>query len=182
MLFLEIPEREYYDEADNRFKVIEGFSFHLEHSLVSLSKWEEKYEKPFLDTTTRTDEETLYYIECMSIEPIKPYQVSLLGDTEIGKINDYIKKKNTATWITEKKGSGKPKTNKQIITSEVIYSWMVGLQIPVEFQYWNLNRLITLIQVCQIAQEPPKKMSPAQAAAKQRELNKQRRSQLGTRG
>lgn len=182
MLFLEIPEQEYYDEADNRFKIIAGFKFHLEHSLVSLSKWEEKYEKPFLDTTARTNEETLYYVECMSLDPITSYEVSLLGETEINKINEYIKKKATATWISENKGSGKPKTSKQIITSEVIYSWMVGLQIPVEFQYWNLNRLITLIQVCQLAQEPPKKMSPAQAAAKQRELNKQRRRQLGSRG
>lgn len=185
MLQLFFPEEEYWDEEINKFvKLPEVELPPMEHSLVSISKWETKYEKPFLsnDKDDKTSDEIRYYIQCMALEPFDESVLSRLGPTQFEQINEYISKKSTATWFSEEKKPGAARFNRKIITSEVIYGWMVGLQIPAEFENWNINRLMTLIKICQINQEPPKKMGKRQAAEQQRKLNAMRREQYNTTG
>lgn len=186
MLYLVIPEEETFDERTNKFGVLPEIVFPpMEHSLVSLSLWETEYEKPFIDKNakSRTLEELEYYLKCMSTEPITDDMLSRLRPVDIRKINAYLNKKSTATWFNEDNKKAVPAAQKnKVITSEVIYGWMVALQIPIEMETWNLNRLMTLIKVCQINQEPPKKMNPKTAAAEQRRLNALRKERYNTNG
>lgn len=153
----------------------------LEHSLVSLSKWESKWEKPFLSSIEKTDEETFDYIHSMILTPnVSPEFLTKLSTQNVRDINEYINKKMTATWFSNidepKKSTG------EVITAELIYYWMVALNIPIECETWHLNRLITLVRVCNQKNSPPKKMKPQEALAQQREMNARRRAELGTSG
>jgi len=180
MLQLEIPDVEIYDEANRTFSIRKGKVLRVEHSLVSLSKWEAKYCKPFLSDDNKTFSETVNYIKFMTVTPNIDSSVYANVDGEvIKKVNAYIMASMTAT--TFKRGQ-QHKINKDIVTSEVIYYWMITLGIPFECQKWHLNRLLTLINVCNIKNQPKKKMTKAAAFAQQRELNAMRRDRLGTRG
>lgn len=186
MLYLTIPEVETYDEQTNRFGTLPEIVFPpMEHSLLSLSRWETEYEKPFINNRDphKTNEELRYYIQCMTDEPITDDMLQRLRPQDVSKINTYLNKKATATWFNDDKKKHVPAAQQnRIITSEVIYGWMIALNIPIEMETWNLNRLMTLIKVCQINQEPPKKMNPKQAAAEQRRLNAMRRERYNTNG
>lgn len=180
MLELVIKSEELYDEANEEFVDQDSFTLRLEHSLVSLSKWESFFKKPFLSKGDKSQEELLWYIQAMNQTPNVPPEVfSRLGASEIDEINKYINDSMTATWFSEVPGS---KGNTEIITAELIYYWMIAFTIPVEFEHWHLNRLLTLIRVCNIKNSKPKKMSKAEAAARQRQLNEQRLKELGTTG
>ena len=180
MLTIVVPGVELYDEAAEEFITRGDVTLNLEHSLISLSKWESIHEKPFLGKDEKTSEEILSYIECMCMTRNVPEEVFLrLSSINIEDINHYIDKKMTATWFNEPPGA--PKT-RSVITAELIYYWMVVFQIPFECEKWHLNRLFTLIRVCNVKQEKPKKMSRTEVAARNRELNAQRRKQMGTRG
>lgn len=128
----------------------------IEHSLVSISKWESKWHKPFLSTEKNADE-ILDYIKCMTItQNVDPVWYTRIDNNNLSDIVAYIDDPMTATWFSE---DSKKTTNKEVITSEIIYYWMIQLNIPVEFQKWHLNRLLTLIRVCELKSQPPKKMS-----------------------
>ena len=177
------PPSELYDEKENKFIYVPArkeYKLQLEHSLVSLSKWESKWCKPFLSNKGMTDEESIDYIRCMTITQNVPSEAYYdLPAEEIQKISDYINAPMTATTFSgNEKGAG----NRKVITSEVIYSWMVALQIPPEYQKWHLNRLLTLIRVCNINNEPPKKMGTKQAASQYAALNAARRAKLNSKG
>ena len=180
MLTLEIAGEEYFNEELSEFELRDGFTLELEHSLVSLSKWESKFNKPFLGETERTLEELLYYIECMILTPNFPPEVlSRFSVDNFKVINEYIESKQTATTFSERpqrKGRG------ETVTSELIYYWMVAFNIPFECETWHLNRLFALIRICNIKNSPPKKMSKGEIARRNRELNDQRRAALGTTG
>ncbi len=152
----------------------------LEHSLFSLSKWESIHEKPFLNEDTKTQAETQSYILCMLRGDFDPDSIiSLFKDEDYERVNAYLDKKHTATWFTQ---NGPEKKSREVITSELLYYWMISFNIPIECQHWHLNRLLTLIRVFSAKQEKPKKQSPAEMAAKRRQLNAERQAKHGTKG
>jgi hypothetical protein len=170
---------EAFDESNETFVMQGGTVIELEHSLVSLSKWESKFEKAFLGKGEKTPSEVLAYIEAMALGEIPEGILSQLSEDNIQTINNYIDAKMTATWFRETPGA--PQT-REVITAELIYYWMVEFKIPFECQYWHLNRLFTLIRVCNLKGAKPQKMSRAEVARRNRELNAQRKAQLGTKG
>lgn len=181
MLQIKVPlSPEGWDEEKNEFVEPKMQVLQLEHSLVSLSKWESKWCKPFLSKNNKTSEEMLDYIKFMTItQNVKPDVYNHLTSENIEAINKYIESPMTATTFTEDKTS---KHNREIITSELIYYWMVALQIPFECQKWHLNRLITLIRVCNVKNAPPKKMSKREIMSRNAALNAARRKQLNSKG
>jgi hypothetical protein len=179
MLQLIIPSVEFYDEIKEEFVNTKEQIIQVEHSLVSISKWESKWNKPFLNKETKTIEETLDYIKCMTLtQNVKEEVYSRLTNDNIDLVSKYIAEPMSATWFNDdsKKGSG------EIITSEVIYYWMITYNIPFECQKWHLNRLLTLIRVCSMKNEKPKKMSRSELINSNKALNEQRKRQLNSKG
>src|SRR4051812_9427742 len=171
----------FFDETTDRFRDEGGFELQLEHSLVSLSKWEAEYERPFLGNQEKTAEEAMAYIRYMVVTPNPPEDfLERLSKENMEAINAYINKKMTATWFSD--ATPQTRRNTETVTAELIYYWMSIFQIEWEAQYWHLNRLFTLIRICNVKQDKPKKMSRAEAAARQRELNERRKREMGTRG
>ena len=180
MLQITIPARELWDEVNEEFVHTKECTLQLEHSLISLSKWESKWCKAFFSKQPKTYEETIDYIKCMTLNPnIKDEVYIGLTDDNVRAINKYIEAPMTATYFSQdKKGS----SNREQVTAELIYYWMIALNIPFECQKWHLNRLLTLVRVCNIKNTPPKKMSKRDAASRNAQLNAARRKQLNTKG
>ena len=180
MLQITIPQTELWDESKQEFVSLKEQTLQLEHSLVSLSKWESKWNKSFLSSREKTYEETIDYIKCMTLTPnVRPEVYRGLTKSNVEQINKYIEAPMTATsFVEDKRGTG----SRETITSELIYYWMIALNIPFECQKWHLNRLLTLIRVCEIKSQPPKKMSKREIMNRNSSLNSARKRQLNTRG
>lgn len=180
MLHLLVKGLEFFDEETNTFSVSDDVELDLEHSLVSLSKWESFFEKPFLSSGEKTPEEILAYVKMMIITPnINDDVILSFSQDNIKEINDYINSPQSATTfgtMPEQRGRG------ETITAELIYYWMVAFNIPFECQNWHINRLFALIRICNIKNSKPKKMGQHEIAARNRELNAKRREQLKTSG
>lgn len=180
MLQITIPGSEMWDEYNEEFVCSEGRVLTLEHSLVSISKWESNWCKPFLSKQPMTNAEIIDYVRCMSLtDDVDPKVFSCLSNNHIKLICDYIDRPMTATTINEP-NTGK-KSSEQV-TSELIYYWMVALNIPFECQYWHLNRLLTLVRICNIKNQPPKKMSRREILSRNAALNAARRKRMSTKG
>ena len=180
MLRITIPAVEQWDEAKQEFIYTKEQTLSLEHSLVSLSKWESKWCKAFLTKQEKTFEETLDYIKCMTLtQNVDPEVYNYLTNGNIKEINEYIEAPMTATYFSDEKTS---KTSREQVTAELIYYWMIALNIPFECQKWHLNRLLTLIKVCNIKNQPPKKRSKKDIMSRNAALNAARRKQLNTKG
>lgn len=181
MLQITIPSRDdLWDESKGEFVTSKEQKLVLEHSLVSLSKWESKWCKPFLSKQEKTTEETIDYIRCMTLtQNVDPEVYNFLTDDNIRDVNAYIEAPMTATWFSN---SNSGKQNREQITAELVYYWMIALNIPFECQKWHLNRLLTLIRVCEVKNLPPKKMSRREILNRNAALNAARRKQLNSKG
>lgn len=172
MLELVIYEPEQYDEVNNLFLEPKEHILKLEHSLVSLKKWESKWCKPFLIKKAKTVEEWIDYVRCMTVtQNVDPAAYRYLTNDHFKQINAYMNAPMTATTVPKDNSS----PNREIVTAELIYYWMITLNIPPEYQKWHLNQLLTLINVCNFKNKPPKKMSQSELMKRHRAVNASRR-------
>lgn len=183
MLELKIAASESYNEETGEFIPMDEVVVRFEHSLVSLSKWESKYKKPFLSDHPehkKTEEEAADYIRFMVLDELDFDLFERIGEEQVREIQQYITDSQTATTFPHEEAPNK--INRELVTAEIVYYWMVALNVPFETQYWHLNRLITLIQVVNHKNAPPKKRSRASMAEQQRRLNAERKAKYGTNG
>ena len=179
MLRLDVPELEFYDEKKGEFIYLKPLTLSLEHSLVSISKWESIYHRPFLGKDEKTTDETLEYIRCMTItQNVDPKVYRALTPELMRQLTDYITNPMSATTFS----NHNTKPDREVVTSELIYYWMTAYQIPFECEKWNIHRLMNLIKICSIKNAPPKKMSKSEILARNQSLNAARRAALGTKG
>lgn len=181
MLQIYVPAQEYYDERNEMFINIPAVTLKLEHTLVAISKWEAKWKKAFLGKQEKTNEEIVDYVKCMTLneEPIDPMVYTALTASDFKKVKAYLEDKMSASYLPERDHG----ENGDTITSELIYYWLVALQIPFECQYWHLNRLLTLVQICNMKNNPDKhKMSREELLARNRALNAERKAKYNSRG
>jgi hypothetical protein len=184
MLSINVGEQEALDESTSEFVMIGGYPLELEHSLASLSKWESKWETQFLSDKEKTNEQTLDYVRCMTITPgVPPDVFNTINNRDITRITEYINSKMTGTTFSSivKAQTGK----KETISAEIIYYWMVSLNIPLEWENRHLNQLLTLVRVINEKNAPAKKkstVSKSELIQQRRALNEQRRRQLNTSG
>lgn len=180
MLEITIPKQRLFNEKTSEFIYVKEQTLLLEHSLVSLSKWERKWHKPFI-SSDKTREEIMDYIKMMTItKNVDPQVYETMTEDVISQIKNYIDDPMTATTFGEHSNNGS--VNNEIITAEIIYYWMIALQIPVEFEKWHINSLITLIRVCEIKNSPPKKRSSREIASRTAALNAARRQKYAKKG
>ncbi len=179
MLRIIVGDEGFNDET-NEFVTVDPVVIELEHSLVSLSKWESKYEKPFLGRDEKTKEETFDYLKMMVLTEDLPDSIfEKFSQENIQEIKEYIDSKQSATIFTE---IGRGRGKEEVITSELIYYWMIAFTIPFVCEHWHLNRLLTLVRICGIKSGKQKKMPKGQLAQQYRELNERRKAEMGTRG
>ena len=179
MLQIIVRGKEVFDEATGTFYYPNETTLNLEHSLVSISKWESKWHKPFFSKIKHTEEETRDYIRCMTINKnVDPMVYNALNGNEINAIIDYIEDSCSAMYHDKKKNGG----SREEITSEKIYFWMFSYRIPKECEKWHISRLLNVIELFNDANTPPKKRRPKEIAQSYASLNAQRRKALGTRG
>ena len=196
MLTLTIPGSQRWDPNKEEFQYTKPVELRLEHSLVSLAKWEFNWHIPFLSNSgTLTPEQQLDYVRCMTVtQGVDPDVYQRLTKENHRAINQYIDDPATATWFrgepkpNEPKSTQKPRPKPRArhgrteTTAEVLYCQMFQLGIPKECEKWHLNRLLTLLRVCQEVNMPPKKIPRGEAMAQQRLLNEQRKARLHTKG
>ena len=181
MLTIVIPSNEKWNEITEEFIYSKSQTIQLEHSLVSISKWEAKWKKPFLSSKDKTNDETLDYIRCMTItQNVSPEIYFHLTKENLKDIEDYIESSMTATIFSRDNNSNKGST--EIITSEIIYYWMITLNIPFECQKWHIKRLLTLIKVCDIKNQTPQKQSTRDIMIENTRINEERKRRLNTKG
>ena len=174
MLKITIKGTEFFNQETGEFSYDKDTVLTLEHSLVSISKWEAKYHKPFLGDEKLTSEETIEYIKFMTLtQNVPPEVYNKIDNSTIKKISEYIRNPMTATWFSN---SNKRGGVKRVITSELLYYQMVAYNIPFECQKWHLNRLITLLRVCEEENQPKKKKSQKDALMEQAAINRARRA------
>lgn len=178
MLQIVVPEQEFYNEEDETFVKKPSVTLRLEHSLISIAKWEAKWEIPYLSTADKTTEQVIDYIRCMTVDKVDPEVYERLSLENMKNIQEYITAKMTATWFTETPSP----SHREIITSEIIYYWMIELGIPAEYQKWHINRLLALVRTINEKRKPAKKMSTQDMIAQRKALNEARLKKYNTHG
>lgn len=184
MLIIDVPlgEEQFDNELQQFVPSDDVFQLTLQHSLASLSKWERIFEKPFLGGGEKTSEEVIGYIECMVVTPNVPSEVfQKLTQAHFETINAHIDSKDSATWFSD---TGEAPKSREVITCEIIYYWMIkyGLTPISDYEYWHLNRLFTQLRVFSVKDSPQKTIKGPDAAARMREISRQRREALGSSG
>lgn len=179
MLTVVVPAQKVFDEDTSTFYDIPETTLHLEHSLLAVSKWESIWQIPFLDNKKqKTPEQVLSYVQCMCLDEVNPMVIKALTRKNVEQINDYLSNKMTATWISESAKNGAKKGSGKVITSELLYYYMSALQIPFTCETWNLQRLIMLIEVASLEQQPAKKMPKNEIISQRNALNKARQAKM----
>lgn len=177
-----IPHQSIWDEKKEQFINIEETTFQVEHSLISLARWESKWHIPFLGKEEKTSEQIQDYIRCMTLtQHVDPKVYQYISNSVLKEIFDYIEDPMTATWFSNSEKMPGVRKN-EVITAEIIYWWIVSLNIPVQFEKWHLNRLLTLIRVINVKNAPAKKMSKKDILARNRQLNAARRAKNRSKG
>lgn len=185
MLMVTIPDYEGFNQNTQEFITVKGTTLQLEHSLISLKKWEQKWHVPFLSTNDKTKEQTIDYIRCMTINPgVDPKVYRIVPPDVIKQVTEYINDPMTATWFNDQgnKKIGAQKNSGEVVTAEIIYYWMISLNVPVEFQKWHLNQLLTLIRVINVKNTPSKKMGQKEWASQRSAINAARRAKSHSAG
>lgn len=179
MLTITIPSYELFNDVTQEFISEDERAIQLEHSLLSISEWESRWNKPFLSNMEKTPNEIIDYVRCMTLTEGVPETAYLYINSEQYKlINDYIAAPMTATTISEPPG----KASKEIMTSELLYYYMIAANIPFECERWHLNRLLTLIRICSIKSQPEKKRPINEVMKSNAALNAARKKQFNTKG
>lgn len=180
MLKIQVKGRELFDENTLTFISAKDTVLQLEHSLISLAKWESKWHKPFLNNEQKTEEEMRDYIRCMTItQNVDPDVYYCMSEENLLEVKRYMEDPMTATWFNDKNN---PKSRQKAVTAELIYYWMISLGIPLEWEKRHLNRLLTLIRVCNNENAPKKKMSRRDVYKQNAALNEARKQKWGTTG
>lgn len=183
MLIIEIPERELFNEETQEFIKVKATSIQLEHSLISISKWESKWHKPFISEEQKTSEEFLDYIRCMTItQNVDKNVYNALTSRNLNDISSYIDNPMTATTVSSFQNDKNRASRKERVTSELIYYWMVAYNINFECEKWHLNRLLMLIRICKIKNSDPKKLSRSQILERNKAINEANKAKYKTRG
>lgn len=183
MLTITVPKNELYDSRTNRFIYTKETTLKLEHSLVSISKWESHWHKAFLKKGNKTNEEVIDYIKCMTItQNVDPNVYRSFTQDNMKDIQDYISDPMTATVIHEMASSKEGPISSETPTSELIYYWMIQFGVPSKYEKWHINKLLTLLKVCQIKSQPNKSISQTQLLQRNAEINAMRRAKLGSKG
>ena len=172
-----MPGAESYNEELNEFSYAPDTLIYLEHSLKSISEWEAKYHKPFMSNDPKDVDEIMYYIQCMCLDESYKEILDRLTSDNYTTINEYISDSQTATWFDD---TGK--RSSEIVTSELVYYWMISFQIPIECENWHINRLLTLIRVCSVKNAPEKEIPKNELMARNSRLNAERRRKYNTKG
>lgn len=182
MLTIVIPEQKLFNNDTNRFIHVKETKIQLEHSLMSIQKWEAKYHKPFIETKDKSKSEMRYYVQCMTItQNVDPMVYNAIPESVMLDIVKYIDDPMTAAVFKNNKQVGAAKKG-EFVSAETIYYWMITLGIPVEFRKWHLNQLLALIKFVNIKNAPSKKMSAREAAQQREILNAKRRAKLNSKG
>ncbi len=182
MLELEMDMLEYFDEEKSEFIYVPPMTVKLEHSLLSISKWESRTHKRFLDETAKTSDEMIEYVKCMTINKDVPdIAYPAIYQMYGSEIREYIEDSMSATTFKNRSDNRRRKTG-EAISSELVYYWMTAFNIPFECEKWHFNRLMTLINICSIKNEPPKKMSKGSVMKQNSALNAARRKMHHSRG
>lgn len=180
MLKIQVKGRELFDEETLTFISAKDTVLQLEHSLISLAKWESKWHKPFLNNEQKTEEEMRDYIRCMTItQNVDPDVYYCMSEENLLEVKRYMEDPMTATWFNDKNN---PKSRQKAVTAELIYYWMITLGVPLEWEKRHLNRLLTLIRVCNNENAPKKKMSRKDVYKQNAALNEARKQKWGTTG
>lgn len=184
MLEITIPECSKYDERSEEFVHIKQLTLKLEHSLLSVKKWEAKWHKPFLNTDDKTEEEILDYVSCMTLnrEKVDSNVYRVLSPAQLSAIIEYIQNPMTATWFSDNKRIGASNRTGEVVTAEIIYYWMISLRVPIELEKWHLNQLLTLLKVINVKNGGEKKMSKRETMEQMAALNRKRRAKYKSKG
>jgi hypothetical protein len=179
MLTLNVEGDEFFDSEKQMFFYTKPSLINLEHSLISVAKWEAHWKKPYLPSWSapgmQGPVEELDYIRCMIIGKFEEHIPALIQQNHLAEVRAYMLDSHTAS-VSHR--IGKSETSKKTVTSELIYFWMIKFGIPFECEKWHFNRLLSLIDVCNLKEAElsgKNKMSAQESAEWRNQLNKKRR-------
>jgi hypothetical protein len=178
MLTIDLGNIEYFDSDKNEFVYETGGTVRFEYSLKAIYEWEGTYKKPFLKCELTYNEMITLY-KCMALDK---FDLKFITNDVSKMISDYISDINTATTFSNNSTNATGSAKKTAHTSEEIYAMMFSSGIPLEFENRNLNRLLTILRVISVQNNPPKKMSKNEILKENSNLNKQRKAQMNTKG